>query len=72
MARPDWMPTDSGGLVAALIATGESCGVELLRAVAEELVTGKPSELLQDAVCGKNLEPADGQTIGGKMIGEPN
>lgn len=42
------MPKDSGGLVDALIATGESCGVELaclphLRAVAEELVTGKPS-----------------------------
>ena len=48
MTRPDWIPTDLGGLVAALIATGESCGVELaclphLRAVAEELVTSKPS-----------------------------
>jgi hypothetical protein len=48
MTRPEWFPSDSGGLVAALIATGESCGVELaclphLRAVAEELVTQKPS-----------------------------
>jgi hypothetical protein len=48
MTRPEWLPSDSDGLVAALIATGESCGVELaclphLRAVAEELVTGKPS-----------------------------
>jgi hypothetical protein len=45
------MPTDAAGLVAALITTGESCGIELaclphLRAVAEERVTGKPSELV--------------------------
>jgi len=48
MTRPDWMPKDAGGLVAELIATAESCQVDLaclphLRAVAEELVTGKPS-----------------------------
>lgn len=51
MTRPEWMPEDSGGLVAELIATGESCGVSLaclphLLAVAEELVTGKPSALV--------------------------
>src|SRR4051812_28928234 len=48
MTRPEWMPTDSDGLVGELIATAESCGVSLaclphLRAVAEELVTGTPS-----------------------------
>ncbi len=45
------MPKDSAGLVAELIGTGEACGVSLaclphLRAVAEELVTGTPSALV--------------------------
>jgi hypothetical protein len=48
MVKAAWFPADTKGLVAELISTAESCGVELaclphLYATAEELDSGKPS-----------------------------
>lgn len=62
-----------GGLVFprpfGFVHVGENGALSI--AMVEQFLPAR-RQLLQDAVCGKNKEPADGETVGGKPVGAAN